>query len=679
MRRALEAHVVMTKVGFRKANPLLDRHEQEPEQVLAELRRFKLPGRPLVVEAMDEDLRQAFLYSAWDPEWGTLYVQGRDLAPGPVFRRHLTPLNQFHIRGGGYVLSTEQTTPVYRDVFKGACEGLEIDSHYEVGDTLRITFHGRDFPERRFTIMALTACPAPDEAAHVAELAADADFIASPDPAPELCNHRPWAPLAFLGRFLAAAGRALTQGGDLPVGRNANVHAFMDLWAPRPSPDAHFPAPGCMTRTDGLDLLLRWSGIISDTEMARDHALPRTMALLGDTGSGKSTLVRRLAAALWEDRANAGTPLPVLLDAALLADPLRTALAAGRTPDLEQFVAWAADAYGAERVDARAVLAAVHGGRAVVLCDGFDILGVPLTRSRSMALIRNLREAVAQQGRLLIAARTHYFLDAMDEEERLLAGEDFAVTHQRASGKVISAYMAPLNAEQTATLAACLIGKHGAEEFLAALQSSPALRDLAARPSLLHVLCALWSNNPGSMHADAALFESLVKSWLMRDDFNHLLRPDLKVRFMEVLAGKLREEADRSLHAEGLFQWLHKRLGEEFPAMESVAEAERLDNDLRTATFLTRTPAGYYGMAHAALLDYFAARALARGLSDGDPESLEAPGLSPNIITLAAGAALRPPFRADVAEATARILTHSSRNPAAVDNAKALLAALKNT
>jgi energy-coupling factor transporter ATP-binding protein EcfA2 len=683
VRRALEDHVVMTKIGFRKSRLLLAHREHNPDLAMDGLRRFKLEGRPLVVEAIDEDLSQVFLYDQWKPEWGDLFVQGRDLTPGPLYEPHLIPLNQFHIRGGGFVLAADQKRPLYRDLFSACCSGLDITGCREAADTLRATFTSRSAQSRRFTVTALTGEPGAWAEEDLRELAADADYIVAGTQPPEtLLGGRPWIPEHRLAAFLKACARALLQDQPLPQS-TADIHAFIAQHVPDPHPaqdpaDPHRDTPANMTRTDALDLLLRWTGIISDTEDAREHSLPRILALLGDTGSGKSTLVRRLAAALWQDRANAATPMPVLLDAAHLAGRTRAAMAAGGAPTLEQYIAWTADHAGAGDIDTAALLAAVHAGRAVILCDGFDTLCLPLTRSQSMALMRNLRAAAPPHthGRLLVAARTHFFLDAMDEEERLLAGEDAAMIRSRDSGRLLSAYIEPLNREQIATLSRRRAGAPAADALMQALDASPALRNLCARPSLLAALCSLSAAaqpiNPG-----AALLDTLVKIWLGRDDFIHQLRPDVKLRFMEALAVKLRQEADSSIHYESLYRWLRARLRQEFPSLESVDEVERLDNDLRAASFLIRNTGGYYRIAHPALQDYFAARFVARGLSDGDPESLEAQGLSPDVLALAAGIVRRPPFRADVAQATARILLHSSRNPDAANNARTLLHALK--
>ena len=669
VRRALESHVAMTKVGFRKSRQLLALRDTDPEAAMRGLRSFKLPGRPMVIEAVDEDLSQVFLYENWDPQWGELYAQGRDLSPGPLYEPYLQPLNQYHIRGGGFVLAADEKRTLHRDLFRALCCGMDILGCRETDQGLHAGFAFRSAAAPAFTI----AVPAPG----ADPAAATADYIVTDQEPPQgMPDSRPRVTTRRLGAFLEACARALAAGQPLPSATD-QIEPFIARHAPAPEAPADWPERPCqpnMTRTDGLDLLLRWGGIITDTEDIKDHSLPRTLALFGDTGAGKTTLVRRLALALWNDRDNAATPYPVLLDGARLAERTHAAMAAGTAPSLEQLIAWAAADAHAPGVSPAAVLDAVRAGRAVILCDAFDTLALPFTRSRSMMLMRNLRGAAATDccGRLLVAARTHFFLDAMDEEERLLAGEPGAATQQRASGLVLAAYIEPLNRAQAAAMARRRSGAAAADAFLAALDARPELKTLCARPAMHAALGAA----PGPLVPGAALLSHAVKAWLSRDDFIHQIRPDIKLRFMEALAVKLRQETDAALHYEGLSRWLRARLREEYPALESVDDFERLDNDLRAASFLIRNPGGFYRMAHPAFLDFFAARFLARGLSDGDPESLEMQSLTPAVLGLAAGIVLQPPFRQDVARATARILMHSSRNPDAAANALAFLDAL---
>ena len=113
---------------------------------------------------------------------------------------------------------------------------------------------------------------------------------------------------------------------------------------------------------------------------------------------------------------------------------------------------------------------------------------------------------------------------------------------------------------------------------------------------------------------------------------------------MESLALRLLGEPGRAMHYETMFRWLRGWVRSEYP-VETSRELETLDNELRAAALLIRGERGFYRFAHAALLEYCAARAVARALNQGDAAALDAPGLTPAILHAAGRIAARPPFR----------------------------------
>ena len=633
VRRALEPHVVMTKVGYKKTRPLLSKYQTAPRDVIAELRRFKLDRAPLVVEAMDEDLRQVFLYSNWDAEWGDLYIQGRDLSAGPCFERRLTALAEHGITGGGYIVAAEARRPLLRAVFAGCAAGLEITSHRRSGQALVVDF--RALGGDTFSVAAPWGSAGPG----TGELDPDtvaADYFVEALPLVTDGTPRPVVQGQSLCRFLV--DRAQPDAGD-------------DF---RPILSVERPI-GLMTSCDATDLLLRWAGVFSDTEDRSPQHLTTACALLGDTGSGKSALCRRLARHLLDTaQANPDAPLPLFLDLSRITTALHSAVRVQRVPRLEEIIFWCARDAGCAELEPGAVLALAAQGRVVVIMDGLEALLPHLTATRTVQFFHALHaDAGGPAARLLMACRGHAFPSGALARECLWPDAQ----------ELLMAVLPTMNADQVGAVLGNTLSAPRAERVSAAFEANPDLASLAARPFLIPVLTRLLKRNPdgprGDLALEAGVADAVLEHWLARDSQRHAMRRDVKTRCLEQLALRLLGEAGHVVHFEALYVWLRDWLRSEYGSPVSPRMAERVDGDLRACSLLVRDRRGFYSLAHPLLREHLAARAVVRGLCAGGHSGMESPRLTPERIERVAAVARRAPFSAAAARAAVDVLLKS--------------------
>lgn len=318
-------------------------------------------------------------------------------------------------------------------------------------------------------------------------------------------------------------------------------------------------------------------------------------ALLGEAGSGKSSLLHHVTLELLEDVGADGLPrrLPV---------PLR----APRLQAGQKLSAAIAEEHGEEVVDS--VLAFVEDGRAVLLIDGLDESGDVATAARA---VNGLYAKVSDCPTLLASRPEGYSAPSAGFVRLKLCG--LAETEQ---------------AELLGNLGVTAADAAG---ILARLRARPQLRRVAESPLLLTLAATLWREGRPQPERRSELFADAVRllaEGRHRADETHWRHPDpdAAIEALTAVAGVLggrgqvwgRDELLAQL--ERVARWQHP------VQSRSVTAVEALEQLVRTGLLVPddRHRPRAYQFPHRSLGEHLAARHLAARIRD---EGVDGPTL----------------------------------------------------
>jgi hypothetical protein len=362
------------------------------------------------------------------------------------------------------------------------------------------------------------------------------------------------------------------------------------------------------TTVDALEYTMQWLAT----------AGPRLLLVRGDAGSGKTSLLRRVAYELALRAGSGGDPpTPIALE-------LRHATAGTTLDDLLQhhlraLIAW----HG----NPEAVRYLLHAGRVVILLDGFDELAAA-TAETAEEQLRALAAPTAAAGahpganRMIVACGPSVRLESAIASSTALGAAPVA-----APVTVID--LSPFAPDQVARFLRNRLGNDRARVTLDAMRGA----DAAPVSPMLLALLAAEAAEPGALAPAGgtrpsgsgaargapdrgleatALIARHVDRWIEGEPAVGGLGAEPRARVVERLAAELWRLAARELPYAQLVAAV--RGGE--PELAGLPY-EELDRVLRTAPFLARTDAGAYGFSHRSLLDHVLARFLLRRARDG--------------------------------------------------------------
>ena len=374
-------------------------------------------------------------------------------------------------------------------------------------------------------------------------------------------------------------------------------------------------APSIPTQgTPVVDAMLDW--VVNPTE-------PQLFALLGEYGMGKTVSCQRFTRELAERRkANPALPMPLYFNLknvadARLADNLKELVVTCMRDDWlpkhsphhtwQAFTSWLAT------------------GPCVVIFDGLDEMLVKLDSTQGSLFLNRLLgtlqllddEDSNRRIRLVLSCRTQYFRTLLDQRSFFLGKDrqDLRADSYRAMT------LLPLGDEQIRRyLEAALPGSNIARimELVASVHNLP---ELAARPYTLrliaeHIPQIERTRANGKPVFGVTLYTTMVERWLARDEGKHFIDPEHKSAFMAELAAWLWREKKTAAPAkdvETIFRrWIRsdEDLSDIYPSTLTKSDKDKLNEDLRTATFLTRQDderGSTFRFAHTSLQEYFLA------------------------------------------------------------------------
>jgi len=364
--------------------------------------------------------------------------------------------------------------------------------------------------------------------------------------------------------------------------------------------------------SDALETLRHWL----------NDAYGRVLLLLGDSGSGKTFLLRELTRRLSEAD---DTLIPIWLPLRLLANGQR----------LENVIAQKLAANGVESFDGEAFHYMIAQGHVLLLLDGLDELAQAVGEQTMQEHLQKLFElAAGPYAKLVISVRSQHF--QTDAEAMLTLPEHKPTLHYRL------AWLESFSFEEIHTYLNNRFGEKIGHERYQLLRKLPGLPNLVRNPRLLQMLCEL----PGTVWVDAyqhwlsadaegmtlmQVYAHLVKNWLQREQ-----------RRAERLCASHQKTAVLSLSArwhtlKALAQALWKKQTSNISAARLSAVVQQIlwtcqgedNNEILTAplnsyqagttALLKRDHEGLFSLFDDSLLDWLIARQTASELENGNP------------------------------------------------------------
>ena len=385
-------------------------------------------------------------------------------------------------------------------------------------------------------------------------------------------------------------------------------------------------APGIPAQgTPVVDAMLDW---------VANPAEPQLFALLGEYGMGKTVSCQRFTRQLAERRkANPALPMPLYFNLknvadARLADNLEDLVVTCMRDDWlpkhspqhtwQAFTSWLAT------------------GPCVVIFDGLDEMLVKLDTTQGSLFLNRLLgtlqllddEDANRRIRLVLSCRTQYFRTLLEQRSFFLGKDrqDLRADSYRAMT------LLPLGDDQIRRYLETALPGSDIARIMELVSSVHNLPELAARPFSLkliaeHIPEIERDRASGKPVFGATLYKAMVERWLARDEGKHFIDPEHKSAFTAELAAWLwrgKKTAAPAKDLETIFRrWIRgdEDLNDIYPSTLTKSDKDKLNEDLRTATFLTRQDderGSTFGFAHTSLQEYFLARYLLDAIQRDD-------------------------------------------------------------
>lgn len=372
-----------------------------------------------------------------------------------------------------------------------------------------------------------------------------------------------------------------------------------------------------------------------------DPAAPPLLALLGEYGMGKTITCQQVAVELDEARkTDARRPLALYFDLRLVTRR------EGRVATLAETLTECMERGWLDRGDGQGhTLEQVHdwiAQGAVVIVDGLDEVLVKLNAYDGQIFTNNILKLFAdtrareradgkpRRLKMILACRTAYFPTLRAQQTHFTQQErgEMDAGHYRAL------LLLPWEEEQILRYLAAALPECDAERVFDTIRSVHNLEELSARPFTLKLVAGFIPQierlrAEGRSVQGVTLYRAMAQRWLERDQGKHHILPEHKMRLVANLAAHLWRSGRGSLPADALQGWFHAwRHGQPDLQRYAAMPVEQLEEDLRTATFLTRRDDGGqsdFRFAHTSLSEFFLAEHLCRALRDDRPEDWALP------------------------------------------------------
>lgn len=418
---------------------------------------------------------------------------------------------------------------------------------------------------------------------------------------------------------------------------------------------------------------------VSDVELLAIETFslppPSLVTVLADFGAGKSTLVERLKYKLAQKflEKHIG-PRPIIF-------PLKEYI---RSLNLDRFITWVLSKEFGNEVQLSAFWDCARRGEFVILIDGFDEMIVRSDEQHRRSQLLELSPLICCGSHCLLTCRSAYFVSAAEYrlalaeiaglklsqtyetsqyalsdrsrlarrlkqelDERVLKNESIPVIDTQRTIVVrlstfdegqIKDYLIKWNERFIEKLN---VNWKAVSEFLLRVYD---LSQLAERPILLEMICvtvlqgSIDLNNKKIKIGATSLYEIYTSSQFERDCRKGLSRQGISMENRQIFAEAIAVAMNRRSVWEVENHEIPAIANEQINGMDALRNLlrentlDQIVNDIRTCSFLSRTPDEKFRFAHKSFMEYFVAHWLYRRYKAGDTSRLKSESFSREIL-----------------------------------------------
>lgn len=366
-------------------------------------------------------------------------------------------------------------------------------------------------------------------------------------------------------------------------------------------------------RLQALTYLGKWLG----------DAHSNHLVLLGDVGTGKSTLLRFLAYNL--GKSFQGDPLrhpaPVLIPLSEVRKEL----------SLEGIVINHFSRHGVPSISYPRFEHLLRLGKVVLLFDAFDEMADRVRWEVTRSNFREIGRAAEQRGKVILTCRTHYFKDRNEQAKLIEKGlhlsevetELYRELKQQLGSDLI--YLQTFEVEQIKAYLA-KARPQTAEEDWRKIEAIYNLKELAQRPLLLEMIISSLPRIGGGYTVNASnLYTVYTNIWIEREDKKgRILDKRTKHELMLELAWRMWYEEREAIHYRQLAGFVEKLVDDKLIEFGDE-KAEDIASEMQAASFLIRDEVGNFSFAHRSFLEYFLAYKLFINLTTSATPNINLP------------------------------------------------------
>lgn len=244
-------------------------------------------------------------------------------------------------------------------------------------------------------------------------------------------------------------------------------------------------------------------------------------------------------------------------------------------------------------------------GRTVIIMDGLDEKESYGDRRFAQSRLREVFEFLAPTGKLILASRTEFFKDSVEEWNIIFGryrphfiSKDTPASVVFTDSRGVLAYISPLSTSLIKEYVTKRVGEDNAPAFFMKMQLLYDISEIAARPVLLDMVCSIL---PELVTREKKIFVTdiyshYVHQQLEGDVISSRMSGDIDAKLLAIqyLAEQMIISGEARLHHQALLQKI------------SLPESE-LGRDFLNTAFLVRDGLGYYEFSHRSFLEYFGA------------------------------------------------------------------------
>lgn len=343
------------------------------------------------------------------------------------------------------------------------------------------------------------------------------------------------------------------------------------------------------------------------------------MTILGDYGTGKTTLLKHLALSMaqrYQQEALEGgarARVPIFID---LRDYTHAI-------SLKQIVLDLLDTYSIKAASYAAFEHVSRDGQLLLILDGFDEMA---SRGNYKVTLRNFRElnkSAIGKAKIILSCRTHYFTTHRDVQKfhghvytdtfmpqsftdlyrEIATRPNFLITHLME--------FEPAHVERYLRQR-CGDKWSGVQSFIELTYN---LTELSRRPVLLNMIVSSEDRITSQKTAvtPGILYQIYTDIWLSENDWSTIIDISTKADLLEHFAHQASLNPDSQLHFKAIPE-LIKSWKPDIAELDAI----EIDRELRTASFLVRDQEGDYRFSHKSFQEFFYARFLLSAASRGE-------------------------------------------------------------